>query len=88
MTLSSNVINGDLHYNNTHYAISKLISNIKSDIDLKLPESIQFQAQIDTMFSDTAHIMGNVDMEENVIRDTTLKIHNINGKSLSEIFKP
>ena len=87
ITLSSNDIHGKLHYVDTLYSIDKLISNIKSNIDLKLPESIQFQVQIDTMFSDTAHIMGNVDMKKNVIRDTTLKIHNINGKSLSETFK-
>ncbi|MFV1974857.1 MAG: hypothetical protein ACC651_03875, partial [Candidatus Scalindua sp.] len=86
ITLSSNVIQGKLHYDDTLYSINKLISNFKTNIDLNLPESILLQAQIDTMFSDPAHIMSKVDIKGKVIRDTTLKIHNINGKILSETF--
>jgi hypothetical protein len=85
--LSSELIRGKLHYGSIHFPINELISNIKTNVDLKQPGKIQFQIQIDTKFSDPAHIIGNIDMRKNVIRDITLKTHNISGKDLSKTLK-
>ncbi len=88
ITLSSDVIDGELRYNNAYYTISKLISNIRVNATLKHPESILLQTQFYTPFSEPVLITGNIDMKESIIRDITLNIHNINGNALSEAFKP
>ncbi|GAX62639.1 phosphomannomutase [Candidatus Scalindua japonica] len=86
ITLASNEIHGKLHYDDTLYSINKLISNFKTVIDLKRPESTMFETQIDTMFSDPARITGNIDIKEKVIRETSFKLHNMNSRTLSETF--
>ncbi len=87
ITLSSKFINGNLNYNNTHYAINKIISNTKTNINLKQPESIMFQTQIYTTFSDPASINGTIDTRNRIIRETTFDIHSIKCKYISEAFK-
>ncbi len=87
ITLSSKAINGNFHYNNTHYNINKLISNIKTNINLQLPGSILLQTQIDTTFSDPASINGSIDMRNKIVMDTTVNIHNINCRDFSETIK-
>ena len=87
ITLSSKFINGNLNYKKTHYTINKIISNIKTNINLKQPESIMFQTQIYTTFSDPASINGTIDMRNKIIRETTFNIHNIRCKDISETFK-
>ena len=88
ITLSSDVIDGELRYNDTHYTISQLISNIRVNVTLKHPEDILFQTQFYTSFSGPALITGNIDTKESIVRDITLNIHNINGNTLSEALKP
>ena len=87
ITLSSGLIHGELHYGSIHFPINKLISSTKTNIDLKQTGKILFWTQIDTKFSGPANIVGNIDMKENVIRDITLKTHDISGKDLSKALK-
>ncbi|MHC4269853.1 MAG: AsmA family protein [Planctomycetota bacterium] len=85
--LSSKFTNGNLHYNNVNYTINKLISNIKTNINLKQPESTLLQTQIYTPFSDPVSISSTIDMRNKIIRDTSLKVHDISCKNIAETFK-
>ncbi|MFQ5715003.1 MAG: AsmA family protein [Candidatus Scalinduaceae bacterium] len=87
ITLSSNVIKGKLPLGNTYFPIEDLISNIKIDINLKCPDTMQFYTSANTTFSDTALLTGVLNRNKKTIRDTTFNIQNMDCKVLSETFK-
>ncbi|MEE8190667.1 MAG: AsmA family protein, partial [Candidatus Scalindua sediminis] len=87
ITLSSNVIKGKLPLGNTYFPIEDLISNIKIDINLKCPDTMQFYTSVNTTFSDTALLTVVFNRNKKTIRDITLKIQNMDCKALSETFK-
>jgi hypothetical protein len=87
ITLSSNVIKGKLPLGNTYFPIEDIISNINIDINLKHPDNVQFHTSVETTFSDTALLTGVFNRNKKTIRDTTLKIQNIDCKILSKTFK-
>ncbi|KKK65474.1 hypothetical protein LCGC14_2973770, partial [marine sediment metagenome] len=87
ITLSSNVIKGKLPLGNTYFPIEDLISNIKIDINLKCPDTMQFYTSVNTTFSDTALLTVVFNRNKKTIGDTTLKIQNMDCKALSETFK-
>ncbi len=87
ITLSSKFINGNLQYNNAQYTINKLISNIKTNIDLSQTGILLFRSQINTNISDPASINGAIDLKSKIVKETSINIDNINCKKFSETYK-
>ena len=73
ITLSSDVITGDVPLGNTSYPIIDLISDLKIDVNLKQQENTHLRASINTAFSGPVLIDGAFDIRKQIVNKRNTK---------------
>ncbi|MDR4503299.1 MAG: hypothetical protein MRK01_00725 [Candidatus Scalindua sp.] len=83
LAVTSHGMKGNLFIDSTPLPINELISDLQMNLYLDQPDSIKFEAAIQTTFSDPLFLSGTFDKEELVLSDFSMKTDDIDCNAFS-----